>query len=89
MAKRVAISTLNGRTIDILNTIRQNASAQYQSLVPAVSVEKDIPRVGEVLMGYPAMANEFLQALINRIAMVRIKSTTFNNAYADLKKGYL
>ena len=89
MAKRVAISTLNASTIDILNTIRQNASAQYQSLVPAVSVEADIPKVGEVLMGYPAMANEFLQALINRIAMVRIKSTTFNNAYADLKKGYL
>ena len=40
-------------------------------------------------MGYPAMANQFLAALMNRIALVRIKSATFNNPYARLKKGYL
>ena len=89
MAKRVAISTLNARSIDILNTIRQNASYQYQQTVPKISKEIDIPRVGEALYGYPAMANEFLNALVNRIALVRVKSATFNNAYANLKKGYL
>lgn len=89
MAKRIAISTLNASTIDIINTIRANASAEYQSLVPEVVTAHDIPRVGEVLVGYPAMANLFLSALINRIAAVRIKSATFNNAYAMLKKGYL
>lgn len=89
MAKRVAISTLNARSIDILNTIRQNASYQYQQTVPEISKEIDIPRVGEALYGYPAMANEFLNALVNRIALVRVKSATFNNAYANLKKGYL
>lgn len=89
MAQRIAISKLNASTIDIINTIRQNASSEYQSLVPKVEVEKDIPKVGEVLRGYPAMANYFLQALINRIALVRVKSATFNNAYAELKKGYL
>ena len=87
MAKRVAISTLNARTIDILNVIRQNASAEYQSLVPTVTVENDIPKVGEIICGYPAMANQFINALVNRIAMVRVKSATFNNAYAELKKG--
>lgn len=89
MAKRIAISTLNASTIDIINTIRANASAEYQSLVPAVTTAHDIPAVGEVLVGYPAMANQFLSALINRIAAVRIKSAVFNNAYAMLKKGYL
>lgn len=89
MAKRVAISNLNASTIDILNTIRANASAEYQSLVPKVEKEHDIPRVGEVLYGYPAMANQFINALVNRIAAVRVKSSTFNNAYAELKKGYL
>lgn len=89
MAKRVAISTLNASTIDILNTIRANASYEYQSLVPQVTSEHDIPAVGEVLYGYPALANQFINALVNRIALVRVKSATFNNAYAQLKKGYL
>lgn len=89
MARRIPITTLNASTIDILNVIRQNASSEYQSLVPTVTQEEDIPKVGEVLMGYPAMANEFLNALINRIALVRAKSATFNNPYVGLKKGYL
>lgn len=89
MPRRIAITSLNARTIDILNTIRANASAEYQSLVPEITSETDIPSVGEVLYGYPAMANQFINALVNRIAAVRVKSATFNNAYAELKKGYL
>ena len=89
MAKRVAVSTLNASTIDMLNAIRANASYEYQSQVPVVETEVDIPKVGEVIYGYPAFANQFLTALINRIALVRIKSANFNNMYADLKKGYL
>ena len=89
MPKRVGITSLNASTIDILNVIRQNASAEYQSLVPVVTQATDIPKVGDVLYGYPAMANQFLNALINRIALVKVKSAVFNNAYAELKKGYL
>ena len=89
MAKRIAISTLNASTVDIINTIRANASYEYQSLVPQITSEHDIPAVGEVLYGYPALANQFINALINRIALVKVKSATFNNAYAQLKKGYL
>lgn len=89
MPKKIAISTLNASTIDILNTIRANASAQYQSLVPVVTTEHDLPAVGDVLFGYPGLANEFVSALMNRIAYVRIKSSTFNNPFAALKKGFL
>lgn len=89
MAKRVAVSTLNASTLDILNVIRQNASVEYQSQIPEVTQESDIPKVGEVLYGYPALANQFINALVNRIALVQVKSATFNNDYAELKKGYL
>ena len=89
MPRRIANSTLNASTIDILNVIRQNASLQYQSSVPAVTQESDIPAVGEVLYGYPALQNEFINALINRIALVRTQAATFNNPYSRLKKGYL
>ena len=89
MARRVAHSTLNASTIDILNVIRKNASLQYQNSIPEIAVETDIPRVGEKIYGTPALANEFINALVNRIALVRIKSATFYNPYTDLKKGYL
>lgn len=89
MAHRIAASTLNASTIDILNTIRDNASLTYQNLVPEVQTATDIPRVGEVLYGTPAMANEFINALVNRIAIVRVQSATFNNPYERLKKGML
>ena len=89
MPKRIAVNTLQASTIDILNTIRANASAEYQGSVPVVTKATDIPKVGEVLYGYPALANQFLSALVNRIALVRVKSAVFNNAYSQLKKGYL
>ena len=89
MARRIAETTLNASTIDILNVIRQNASLEYQNLVPAVETATDIPRVGQALAGHPAMANIFINSLVNRIALVRARSATFNNPYKDLKKGYL
>lgn len=89
MARRIAMANLNARSIDIINTIREKASLAYQQNVPEINDDIDIPKVGEALYGYPAHANEFLNALINQIALIRIKSALFNNAYADLKKGYL
>ena len=89
MARRIANSTLNATTMDILNVIRQNASYEYQQNVPVVQTETDIPRVGEVIYGTPAFANQFINALVNRIAIVRVQSANFNNPYAILKKGYI
>lgn len=89
MPRRVSVSTLNASTLDILNVIRQNASYDYQQNVPVVKTANDIPKVGEVLMGQPALANQFINALVNRIAIVRVQSATFNNPYSMLKKGYI
>ena len=89
MARRIANSTLNASTIDILNVIRQNASYDYQQNVPEVATANDIPKVGEVIYGTPAFANQFINALVNRIAIVRVQSATFNNPYSILKKGYI
>ena len=89
MAKRVAVTNLNASTIDILNVIRANAGYDYQQNVPVVAKASDIPKVGEVIYGTPAFANQFINALVNRIAIVRVQSATFNNPYARMKKGYL
>lgn len=89
MAKRIASSNLNATTLDILNVIRQNASYDYQQNVPVAEKASDIPKVGEVIYGTPAFSNQFINALVNRIAIVRVQSATFNNPYSILKKGYL
>lgn len=89
MPKRIANTTLNASTIDILNVIRANASYEYQSAVPEITKTTDIPAVGEILYNTPALANIFIHSLVNRIALVKVKSAIFNNAYSQLKKGYL
>lgn len=89
MPNRIAATTLNASALDIINTIRANASYEYQSLVPEITTATEIPKVGEILFGYPALANQFINALVNRIASVRVKSANFNNPYAPLKKGFL
>lgn len=89
MPRRIAKSTLQASTLDIMNAIRQNASYDYQQSVPVVAKASDIPKVGEVICGTPAFANQYINALVNRIALVMAKSATFNNPYASLKKGYL
>lgn len=89
MPKRVAVTQLNARTIDVVNVIRNNMGYEYQNAVPEVTSEAELPKVGEIILGDPAIANRFINALVNRIALVRIKSALFNNAYKELKKGYL
>ena len=87
--RKIAISTLHATTSDILNTIRANASPEYQSKIPKVTQKLDVAKVGQTLYGYPRLANEFISELVNRIAAVRIKSADFNNKYVKFKKGYL
>ena len=87
--KRVSKSVLNASTLDILNVIRENAGYEYQNTVPKVTKATDIPAVGQIIYGDPAIANKFINALVNRIAMVRVQSATFNNPYSVLKKGYI
>lgn len=89
MPKRIANTALNGRTIDILNVIRTNASYEYQASIPEIADTESIPAVGEALYMNPTLQNEFINALVNRIALVVVNSAIFNNPYRDLKKGYL
>ena len=76
MPRNIAVSTLNGSSLDIINTIRANASAEYQQYVPEITKATEIPKVGEIIFGYPALANQFISALMNRIAAVVVKSAT-------------
>ena len=71
---------------NILNAILTNASADYQSRVPTATKD-NITEVGSAIMSYKATENEFLTALVNKIAMQIVHNKTFKNPLAVLKKG--
>ena len=86
MPIRPNAQTLNATTIDILNAIRNNASANYQNYVPAANESlESIREIGMILMDYPALLN----ALVNRIGMVLITSKMYDNPLSVFKKGRL
>lgn len=82
--------TLNATSVDILNAIRNNASANYRDYVPQASASQDSVReIGAIIMNFPALQNEFLSALVNRIGRVIITSKSFDNPWSVFKKGIL
>ena len=82
--------TLNATSVDILNAIRNSASTNYRDFVPTAnnSVES-IRGIGEIIMQYTPLQNEFLNALVNRIARVIITSKMYTNPLAMFKKGLI
>lgn len=89
MSRKIAYSTLDASTIDIFNVIRSQSNLEYQTSVPAVTTLKDVPEVGMKILGYPAFANQYVNALVNRIAGVIVRSATFNDPFKLLKKGII
>lgn len=74
---------------NILDTIRAKASTEYQERVPATT-QASITDIGNVLTdasNYQPIQNEFLKALVNRIAFSVIINKTAKNPLAVLKKG--
>lgn len=83
-------TSLTASSVDILNAIRNSATANYRDYVPVAQPNQDsIREIGAVIMQYPALQNEFLNALINRIGRVIITSRLFSNPWAMFKKGLL
>lgn len=72
--------------VQIMNTILANGSAMYQERVP-VATKNNIAEVGSAIMGFQPTENEFLSALVNKIAMTIVRNKTFNNPLSVLKKG--
>ena len=72
--------------INILNTIRDNASQAYKDRVPEATRD-NIAAVGNPIIEYDVIGNEFLGELINRIAMTMVTSKVAKNPLAILKKG--
>lgn len=87
--RQVTLTANNLSTINVMNTIRANAGYEYQAQIPEVTALKDVAHVGESIIGNPTMANQYVNALVNRVALVVAKAMLFYNPYKRVKKGFL
>lgn len=90
MATKPKVVTLTNSSVDILNAIRNNATQNYRDYIPKATHDADsIRQIGAIIMDYPALQNEFLSALVNRIGRVLITSKMYDNPWAFFKEGLL
>ena len=90
MPNRPVVTNLNARSVGILNAIRNNASAEYYNAVPrAEDTTESIRAVGQAITAFQPRMNEFVSALVNRIARVVVTSLMYSNPWAFAKKGLL
>lgn len=74
--------------VNTLNYIRQNASTLYRDSIPKATAQ-NISQIGSLLLSdaYQPQLNEFVNSLINRIALTRIENKSFSNPLSMFKKG--
>lgn len=90
MPIKPTVSKLNANSVGILNVIRDNASAEYYQAVPqAKATTESIRAVGEQILAFQPRMNEFVSALVNRVARVVVTSKLYSNPLAFAKKGLL
>lgn len=90
MPSKPRIIVKTNTSAEVLNAIRNNASINYRNYVPvATENAESIKEIGAIIMDYPALQNEFLSALVNRIAAVRLTSKLYHNPWTIFKQGLL
>ena len=90
MAIKPKQTTLTANSVEILNTIRANATPYYKQMIPkAAANTASVRAIGNVMMNYEPLQNEFLSALYNRIGRVIITSKMYYNPWAPFKKGLM
>lgn len=84
------VTKLSASSEEILNAIRNSASANYRNYVPVASIsQNNIKEIGLIIMNDAILQNEFLSALVNRIGRVIVTSKLYSNPWAKFKKGLL
>lgn len=73
---------------DIINAIRNEASGQFQQYVPMANAE-NVAEVGAGIQLSQTIQNEFITSLVDRIALVVIRSVSLQNPLKKFKKGMM
>lgn len=65
--------------VNSLNRIREISSDIYHQYIPILDENTDISAFGQPILNYQVVQNEFMSALINRIAATQFEVKYFNN----------
>lgn len=86
MPTKPNVKTFSGDSVAVLNAIRNSASTTYQERIPEAT-RNNIAEIGNAMMQFQSTQNEFLSALVNRIASVIITSKSYSNPLKMFKRG--
>ena len=75
--------------IQMLNSIRESQTLEYQNLIPVVNSQDDCLQVLATFADYPTTKNAFINTLTNKIGKTIFFDKVFNNPYKMLHKGML
>lgn len=75
-------------SIEILNSIRANADAEYQARVP-VATRDNIASIGRTFESYDVVYNTFVTALMHKIGKTTVETALFENKLKPFKAGSL
>lgn len=76
------------KPVNLLNAIRASASAEYQERIP-VATQENLAKVGTGILDYSSTRNEFVSALVDKIAFSIIKHKSYENPLKEFKSGNL
>lgn len=71
---------------ELLNTIRDNASLEYQNAIPEATQE-NLAEIGGLILSDVNFTNEFTNALMIQVAFRKYHNKIFKNPLSILKKG--
>lgn len=70
----------------IVNQVRQYASANYKASVPVLTAS-NLTNVGDAIMGFTPIYNEFLTVFFNKITLEIMDKRRYQNPFRELIKG--
>lgn len=75
-----------GYSATILNDIRLTQDEEYQARIP-VATQNNISTIGQAFTTYTVQANDFIDALLNKIGRTKLMQKMFKNKLSRFKSG--
>lgn len=89
MAQIITRNIKSTASKDLLNAIRNSASVDYKNYVPVVNDAHSVRDIGNIIMSYAPLQNEFISNMVNRIITVWVQSKAYKNPWSFFSKGEL
>lgn len=87
--RRPSTVNLNATSVGIINSITRTEGGYLAGAPLAENTTQSIRQVGQFINATQERQNQFLSALVNRIALVIISSKFYSNPWAFAKKGII